>query len=181
VSARHGLRVALALVIALSGTACGVRPTGVVGAGEPAEAQQAVPQTTVYLVHNGRLTPVRRVAFPGAPQAALYDLWRSGPTEAESAAGMWSPFSGILLFDIKVRGGTLSVHYYRKVAMSRLLMAQIVCSGAAQPDVRRVRLVGWWPGLDAERLTDVDHPPRGWSAVVGRERKCSNYSDLMPP
>lgn len=179
-TARIGFRVVLALVTVLFGSACGVRPTGVIGAGEPAVAQQAVPQTTVYLARNGRLVPVRRVAFPGAPQAALYALWQSGATQEEIRVQEWSPFSELPLLGIKVHAGVLSVHYYRKTVMSRLLTAQIVCSGTAQPDIRRVRLVGWWAdGRTAPPFTDVDHPPSDWSVVVGRQRKCSDYADLM--
>ncbi|GAA4606243.1 hypothetical protein GCM10023195_22290 [Actinoallomurus liliacearum] len=183
-TARLAFRVIFALVTVLLGTACGVRPTGVIGAGEPAVAQQAVPQTTVYLARGGRLVPVRRVAFPGAPQAALYDLWQSGATGDELAAGMWSPLMKIMVHDIRVRDGILTVEYERGGPMSRLLMAQIVCSGTAQPDIRRVRMAGWryvGPGPDQQPEFDDQHPSFGWTVVVGRERKCSDYGKLMAP
>ncbi|MEV5708766.1 hypothetical protein [Actinoallomurus sp. NPDC052274] len=183
-TARLGFRVVLALVTVLLGTACGVRPTGVIGAGEPAVAQQAVPQTTVYLVRGGRLVPVRRVAFPGAPQAALYDLWQSGPTADELAAGMWSPLANVLVYKVRVWDGILTVEYERDAPVSRLLMAQIVCSGTAQPDIRRVQVAGWryvGPEPDQPPTFDDQRPSPGWTVVVGRQRTCSDYGDLMAP
>ncbi|MCO5994591.1 GerMN domain-containing protein [Actinoallomurus rhizosphaericola] len=185
-TARLGFRVVLAVAAALLGAACGVRPTGVIGAGEPALAQQAVPQTTVYLVRNGRLVPERRVAFPGAPQAAVYALWLSGPTQDEIAAGIWSPLAKLPLYEITVDDGIMTVHYDRDGMMTRLVMAQIVCSGTAQPDVRRVRAAGWARVVGQEAAPgpppfDLRHPPYGWTVVVGHQKKCSDYADLMAP
>ncbi|MEV0407674.1 hypothetical protein [Actinoallomurus sp. NPDC050550] len=178
---RQVLRFAVAFVLAVLVTACGVRPTGVIGAGEPAVAQQAVPQTTVYLARSERLVPVRRVAFPGAPQAALYDLWSRGATSTEFAGGMRNPADDISLLDITFHQGLLVVDYYRDAPLSRLVKAQIVCSGTAQPAVRRVQLVGWTykgPG-DTQPRWDYQNPPPGWAITVDRERKCSQYADLM--
>ncbi|MEV5746446.1 hypothetical protein AB0L00_01385 [Actinoallomurus sp. NPDC052308] len=183
-TARLAFRVIFALVTMVLGTACGVRPTGVIGAGEPAVAQQAVPQTTVYLVRGGALVPVRRVAFPGAPQAALYDLWQSGPTGNELAAGMWSPLANLVVHAIRVRDGILTVEYERDQPVTRLLMAQVVCSGTAQPDIRRVRMARWkyvGPESDQPPTFDDQHPSPGWTLVVGRQRKCSDYGKLMAP
>ncbi|GAB3961000.1 hypothetical protein GCM10029978_012070 [Actinoallomurus acanthiterrae] len=168
-------------VLAALLTACGVRPTGVIGAGDPVVAQQAVPQTTVYLARNGRLVPVRRVAFPGAPQAALYDLWSRGATSTEVAGGISNPLENVTLLDIKVSQGTLVVDYYRDVVLPRLVRAQIVCSGIAQPDIRHVELVGWaYEGAGkGQPWSDFQHPPPGWVSLADDERQCSRYKDLM--
>jgi hypothetical protein len=178
---RRVLRFVLPFVLAVLVTACGVRPTGVIGAGDPAVAQQAVPQTTVYLARNGRLVPVRRVAFPGAPQAALYDLWSRGATSTEVAAGMSNPLENITLLDIRVSRGSLVVDYYRDAMLPRLARAQIVCSGTAQPDIRHVELVGWeYEGAGkGQPWTTSSHPPPDWVSVADDERQCSRYKDLM--
>lgn len=144
---RSGVRPALPLLLltAIVTAACGVRPTGVVGAGDPAVAQQAVPQTTVYVVRQNRLVPVRRVAFPGAPQAALYALWERGVTGQELAQGLESPMGALrdfhVIFDTgDLPTGVLQVSFLSSPAVSDLVRAQIVCSGTAQPGVRRVQL-----------------------------------------
>lgn len=89
----------------------------------------------------------------------------------------------LLLFEITVHDGVLTVNYFRKVPPSRLLTAQVVCSGTAQPDIRRVRMVGW--RLDSAEPyrpgQDFRHPPPGWTAHVGPVRKCPQYADLMAP
>jgi hypothetical protein len=180
---RRVLRHVVPVVVAGLVAGCGVRSTGVIGAGEPAVAQEGVPQTTVYLVRNGQLVPVRRVAFPGAPQAALYDLWRRGATSQEAQAGMRAPLLETPLYSIAFREGVLIVNRDRDYRPSRLVTAEIVCSGTAQPNVRRVRLVGWrreGPGPE-QPGDDYRHPARGWVAVVGVKKKCSDYDDLMAP
>ncbi|GAA4621116.1 hypothetical protein GCM10023196_007730 [Actinoallomurus vinaceus] len=178
---RRVLRCVVPFVLAVLVTACGVRPTGVIGAGEPAVAQQAVPQTTVYLARGERLVPVRRVAFPGAPQAALYDLLSRGATSTEIAAGMRNPLNDVSLLDITFRQDLLVVDYYADMPLSRLVKAQIVCSGTAQPDIHRVQLVGWVYKGPGNTVFDGDsrHPPQGWVAFVDRERKCSQYANLL--
>jgi hypothetical protein len=139
-------RPGLLLLAGLLVTACGVRPTGVLGAGDPALAQQAVPQTTVYLARQERLVPVRRVAFPGAPQAALTALWEQGAKVPEAAQGLSNPIADLDEFDVVFdAGGTpsgvLTVFILSARPVSDLLRAQIVCSGAAQPGVQLVRLI----------------------------------------
>jgi hypothetical protein len=144
-AARPGVRLGVTCAALLFAAACGVRPTGVITAGEPAVAGQAVPQTTVYLARRGRLVPVRRVAFPGAPQAALNALWEQGAKAPEKAQGLWSPMSDLgVFYAIFNRGalppGVLMASFYADRPVSDLLRAQIVCSGTAQPGVERVQL-----------------------------------------
>jgi hypothetical protein len=143
---RTGVRVFLALLAVIVTAACGVRPTGVIAAGSPAVAQQAVPQTTVYLARQNRLVPVRRVAFPGAPQAALYVLWERGATGQEAAEGMVNPIGVLSDFHVifasgDLPTGVLQVSFLSAPDVTDLVRAQIVCSGTAQPGVRRVQLV----------------------------------------
>jgi hypothetical protein len=142
VRVRHGLPLLAGLLVA----ACGVRPTGVLGAGDPALARQAVPQTTVYLARKGQLVPVRRVALPGAPQAALTALWQQGPEVPEAAQGLTNPMADLRELDVvfdrsNMPSGILTVFFLPGRPVPDLLRAQIVCSGAAQPGVRFVRLI----------------------------------------
>ncbi|WAL63071.1 hypothetical protein ORV05_18705 [Amycolatopsis cynarae] len=70
-------------LLALSG--CGVRPTGVVAAGEPAVGVGTGP--ALYFVVAGRVRPVTRpLGYLGDPATALR-LLAEGPTPGEAAAG----------------------------------------------------------------------------------------------
>ena len=133
----RGVAAVLTLLVA---TGCGVRPTGVISAGDPAVAQQAVPQTTVYMVRQNRLVPVRVVSVPGAPQAAVEALW-DRPTQVEMNQGLLNPAGLLPRADVTFQGGALVIYYRDATPASQLTIAQLVCSGAAQPGVQRVRLV----------------------------------------
>ncbi|MFD0665848.1 hypothetical protein [Thermocatellispora tengchongensis] len=84
--ARRVLAAGLVSLIAVAG--CGVRPTGVVPAGDPPSGPVELATTmTIYLVKNGRLSPVTR---PGRrlSQADILTLLAAGPTEREQAHGL---------------------------------------------------------------------------------------------
>jgi hypothetical protein len=131
-------------LIAVSGlllaTACGVRPTSVISAGEPAVGRQAVPQTTVYLARGNKLVAVRRPAFPGAPQVAVRQL-RVPPTANETRLGETDP--AVNLYEVRVtfNAGVLTISYQDYTPASRLTIAQLVCTAMAQPGVRSLRLL----------------------------------------
>ncbi|WP_433176609.1 hypothetical protein [Actinoallomurus sp. CA-150999] len=159
---RRALRCVVPLVVVAPVAACGVRPTGVIGSGAPVVAQEAVPQTTVYLARGERLVPVRRVAFPGAPQAALIALWQQGAKVPEDPQGMSNPLAELDEFHaIFNRGdlapGVLMASFSSVRPVTDLLRAQIVCSGTAQPGVQRVQL--------AEQ----------GASVLGRPLRCSSF------
>jgi hypothetical protein len=153
-SARGVIAVAALLVT----TCCGVRPTGVISAGDPAVARQAVPQATIYLVRQDRLAPVRLTAVPGAPQAAVQALW-DRRIELEVSPGLLNPAGLLPRADVTFEAGTLFIYYRDATPASRLTMAQLICSGAAQPGVQEVRLV---------RNGAHIGPPN-----------CSDYNDLL--
>lgn len=121
-------------------TGCGVRPTGVISAGDPAVARQAVPQATIYLVRQDRLAPVRLAAVPGAPQVAVEALW-DRQIEAQVRQGLLNPAGLLPRADVTFEAGTLFIYYHDATPASRLTMAQLICSGGAQPGVQEVRLV----------------------------------------
>jgi hypothetical protein len=135
------VRGAIAVLALLVATGCGVRPTGVISAGDPAVARQAVPQTTIYLVRQNRLAPVRLVAVPGAPQVAVEALW-DRPIEAQQVSQSLQNPAGLLArAEVTFDAGTLFIRYRDATPASLLTIAQLVCSGAAQPGVQQVRLI----------------------------------------
>jgi hypothetical protein len=153
-SARGVIAVAALLVT----TCCGVRPTGVISAGDPAVARLAGPQATIYLVRQDRLAPVRLTAVPGAPQAAVQALW-DRQIELQVSQGLLNPAGLLPRADVTFETGTLFIYYRDATPASRLTMAQLICSGAAQPGVQEVRLV---------RNGAHIGPPN-----------CSDYNDLL--
>jgi hypothetical protein len=138
----RGVTAVLALLVAtpLVTTGCGVRPTGVISAGDPAVAQQAVPQTTIYMVRQNQLVSRRVVSVPGAPQAAVDALW-DPPPRRELLPGLLNPAGLLPRADVTFDAGVLVISYFDATPASRLTMAQLICSGAAQPGVQEVRLV----------------------------------------
>jgi hypothetical protein len=127
----------LALLVA---TGCGVRPTGVISAGDPAVARQAVPQTTIYMVRQNQLVAVRVVSVPGAPQAAVEALW-DRQTQMETSSSLLNPAGLLPRAEVTFNAGVLVISYFDATPASRLTLAQLICSGAAQPGVQRVQLV----------------------------------------
>ena len=85
----------LALVILLL-AGCGVRPTGVVYAGDaPVATASGSAQSQVFLLSDGGIpTPVRRPADPTDPQR-VFDALLSGPTREERARGLTTELTGI--------------------------------------------------------------------------------------
>lgn len=155
----RGVIAVLALLVAtlLVTTGCGVRPTGVISAGDPAVARQAVPQTTIYMVRQNKLAPLRVVSVPGAPQVAVQALW-DGQNQVAFGQGLLNPAGLLPRADVTFSSGVLVISYRDATPASRLTLAQLICSGAAQPGVQRVRLV---------RNGDPIGPP-----------DCSAYRDL---
>ncbi|MCB5179474.1 hypothetical protein [Streptomyces antimicrobicus] len=83
--------VALALGGALLTAGCGIKPTGVIESGQPAEVSVAMASyaTQVYFLSpTGGLVPVPESGYPpAAPSDVLRRLLR-GPRESERAAGL---------------------------------------------------------------------------------------------
>ncbi|MEV5980787.1 hypothetical protein [Streptomyces sp. NPDC052114] len=148
---RRALGLALA---ALSLAACGVRPTGVVDAGEAASG--LTKGLRIYFVSEaGRLEGVSRTVEISEP-AAVIKLLMSGPTEAEQRAGLTTRVeSG--RFDVTGGGGRLSVRVPDMALdpsslSDRNFTGQLVCSlarasavldrsGRTRPDDVRVTVV----------------------------------------
>jgi spore germination protein GerM len=148
------MRHLIAAAALLATAACGVQPTSIVSAGGPAVARRYVPPTTVYFLRDGRLTPVQRRSLPGAPEVALGQLFQ-GPTRLERVGGLrtYIPPGAIVVplsndtvptnppkITVSTGYGTFFVSLPRRMTPPRAL-AQIVCTGGAQPGIHTVTLV----------------------------------------
>ncbi|GAA4610222.1 hypothetical protein GCM10023195_41790 [Actinoallomurus liliacearum] len=77
---------AAAAICVLAG--CGVRPTGVVGAGEaPTATATSLPKAQVFFLHDGTPEPVERAVPPWDTQA-VFDALLAGPTAQERERGL---------------------------------------------------------------------------------------------
>ncbi|HEU5030097.1 MAG TPA: hypothetical protein VFV01_34660 [Spirillospora sp.] len=169
---RPAAAVALAAALAVVATAgCGVRPTGIVSAGGPVEADGDSGTITVYLARGKHLKPVVRPELPGHPYLALSQL--SVPvTAAERLQGLHTEVrrplvarlvrvasrprdEAVLVVDLPDTVPRRPVHW------SPTALAQIACTAEAVPGVSGVRL---WSAPNA----DED----GWGRV-----RCGDYRD----
>lgn len=164
---------AVAACAALAG--CGIRPTGIIGAGEPPSAQAHPATITVYLVRDGRLVPVTRPGLPGQPFLAMEQL-AVPPTERERAMGLRTdvrrPIDAYAVVDmsspVEQRSQLVvrpSGAQDRSKPWSRTAMAQIACTAQAIPGIDRVNLWGA-PGAGEG----------GWALVA-----CAEFPDLLGP
>lgn len=124
-----GPLAAAALLVA----GCGVRPTGVIGAGAgPTATATSLPETTVYFLLHGRLHPVVRTVPPWDTQA-VFDALLAGPTADERARGLRTALAGT---DVTVRDlGAKGVFVFGGGrSVPPLAYAQVVCTTALLPN-----------------------------------------------
>lgn len=146
----------LIIACVLSAAACGVQPTGMISAGDPVVARRYVPPTTVYFMRGGRLAPVQRRSLPGAPEVALDQLFM-GPTRQERDGGLrtyipagaivapppnatTAPTAAPARITVFTRFDTFFVALPRRKP-PRQALAQLVCTGEAQPGIHKVTLL----------------------------------------
>ncbi|GAA4229823.1 hypothetical protein GCM10022254_23150 [Actinomadura meridiana] len=156
----------LALGVALTG--CGVRPTGIIGAGALPSAGGYAPPITVYLVRAGRLKPVARPGLVGRPYLAIEQL-AVRPTRLERNAGLHTevghPLTARLLADNGTAappGGELIVQRSQpddgQLPWARTEKAQIACTAEAIPGVESIALWGGvtgWEGVNCDQFVDL--------------------------
>lgn len=157
---------ALAAVAAVLGAAgCGIRPTGIVDAGDKPAADGRADAISLYLVNReGRLTAVTRPGLPGLPDLPITQL-SVRPTERERAGGLRTEVDVPLA--ARTVDGVLVVEpgsRWAPHAWTRPALAQIACTGEAIPGVDEVKL---W---DAPSRRDQ----YGWGVL-----RCSDYADLF--
>ena len=181
--------LAVALVVVLAG--CGIRPTGVVSAGDKPVTLANNVTVTIYLVdQQGRLVPVVRPGLPGHPYYAVTQLGHE-PTAAEKRLGLRNAVPRLELrpalvqvggddtneleVKVTVRGSPTAVN--PPPSWSRLALAQVTCTAAMIPGIRRVRLTGLvsMKGSNQVWVTGVlDSSGRRWKLL-----RCDEFRDLM--
>ncbi|MEV7012302.1 hypothetical protein [Streptosporangium sp. NPDC051022] len=132
----------LALLLAAC-TACGVSPTGVVGAGEAARG--FVDGTPLYFVRNDRLVPVSRPVGP-LEAAEAVELLIGGPTEKELDRSLATRLPKNVALRVNDGGFTLGRGAPMPVdgrwlppvtRLSRMATGQLVCTIAAATAAKR--------------------------------------------
>jgi hypothetical protein len=131
----------LALATLLLG-GCGVRPTGVVYAGDaPTGTATASPQAQVFLLSQKVPVPVPRTVKPGDAQA-VFDALLAGPTPEERKEGLGTALTGVQQIVVhELDGATLFVETTPPAAkLSPIAFEQIYCTGMALPDQRFMKI-----------------------------------------
>ncbi|MEV4255514.1 hypothetical protein AB0J52_20360 [Spirillospora sp. NPDC049652] len=134
--------VALAMAGALTG--CGVRATDPVRAGGPPRVTAQPNQVAVYLVRQGGLVRVARPGLLNEPYLGLQQLTVEPPVQDLKRGYRTLVPSGVTLTADATgldTSGLLTVRVNRaNVRWPRLVLAQVVCTANAAPNVRMVRL-----------------------------------------
>lgn len=161
----------LVLAVLLLG-GCGVRPTGVVYAGDaPTATASASPQAQVFFLSLAQKmpVPVPRTVKPGDAQA-VFDALLAGPTPEERKAGLSTALTGVRQIAVhELDGATLFIEAIPPAAkLSTIAFAQIYCTGMALPDQRFMKITvanaGGMPypaALCAKSLMKPAVPPVG--------------------
>jgi hypothetical protein len=124
----------IAMLVPLGG--CGVRPTGVVYAGDaPVATAPAGPQAQVYFLIDGVPKPIPRAVNPEDAQQ-VFDTLLAGPTANESAKGLSTELTGIKYVFVQDLGArTLLIETDPPAArLSPAAYAQLYCTGAMLPE-----------------------------------------------
>ncbi|SNR68833.1 hypothetical protein [Actinomadura mexicana] len=163
--------LAVAVCAALAG--CGIRPTGIISAGDQPLAQAHAATITVYLVRGGRLVPVTRPGLPGEPHLAIQQL-NVPPTRSELAMGLRTDVHDELdaysVEDVSSPVGRPAQLVVRpsgepagEKTWSRTAKAQIACTAQVIPGIRRVNL---W--------STVNPTKNRWELLT-----CDQFADLL--
>ncbi|QRP43553.1 GerMN domain-containing protein [Amycolatopsis sp. FDAARGOS 1241] len=121
------------LLVALTATACGVRPSAAISGGDPPSgpAEPTVDQAhdTIYLVADGSLRLATRDGANLTGAAAINAL-AQGPSPAEQADGLTTevPRSVVPATVLASAGGTVVQLSSSVTALSDLAVRQIVCT-----------------------------------------------------
>ncbi|WP_242901770.1 hypothetical protein [Actinomadura terrae] len=147
---------------------CGVRPTGILSAGDPpVAAGSQAPAITVYLVQGGRLKAVVRPGLPGHPYLSIGQL-SVEPTATESRAGLHTEVTHALTARVVGDPSTLIIDQVpsderERWRWSYAALGQIACTAQAIAGIDRVRL---WNGPNPDA--------QGWGTY-----SCEEFSELL--
>ncbi|MEU8117115.1 hypothetical protein AB0C21_00215 [Spirillospora sp. NPDC049024] len=176
---RRRVRALLAAASCAALAGCGIRPTGIITAGDPPMAQAHAAAITVYLVRGGEpgrggeLVPVTRPGLPGEPNLAIEQL-TVPPTERERLMGLRTEVHERLdaysVDDVSTPVGRRAQLVVRPAdrktgtrKWSRTAMAQIACTGQTIQGIQNVNL---WSTLSTTRSE--------WRVL-----NCDDFSDLL--
>jgi hypothetical protein len=139
---------AAAIMSLVALTSCGVRPSGVITGDDPPSGPVQA-NITLYLVANGKLSPVTRPGSPLSPADTLA-LLAAGPTAREQAHGLTTEVpSGAGPFSVTAQPpGRLVVTLSTPASeLSTLAVDQIVCTAAAtaSESPAQVTIIGLGP------------------------------------
>jgi hypothetical protein len=127
-------------VLLLAG--CGVRPTGVVYAGDaPTATAPASSQAQVFFLSQKTLVPVPRAIGPGDAQK-VFDALLAGPTAEERQKGLSTALHGVQRILVhELDGATLLVETVPTAAkLPPIAFEQIYCTGMTLPDQRFMKI-----------------------------------------
>lgn len=173
--------LALAVIVAVGVTRCGVRATGIVDAGAaPSASPSVVARITVYLLNGkGHLVPVLRAGLPGHPYIAI-DQLPVQPTYDERRRGLHTEVPNEIREAYTVTNSQardtgadrLVVQLRETGGWSRAAHAQLACTASAIPGIRRVQL-----SPEVEMVSPDKKAP---IAVLspGHDLTCAQFADL---
>jgi hypothetical protein len=136
------IRAAGLVLAALLLGGCGVRPTGVVYAGDaPTATATASSQARVFFASRRMLIPVSRAVGPGDAQK-VFDALLAGPTPEERKQGLSTALIGVQRIVVhELDGATLFVETVPPAAkLPPIAFEQIYCTGMALPDQRFMKI-----------------------------------------
>ncbi|MBO2446261.1 hypothetical protein J4573_04115 [Actinomadura barringtoniae] len=175
----RSLTAMVALVLTLTG--CGVRETGIVDAGAPPSASpSAVARITVYLLNDkGHLVPVLRAGLPGHPYIAV-DQLAVQPTEGERRQGLHTEVpdeirEAYTLTNVEAPDNgadRLVVQLRETTAWTRRAHAQLACTAAAIPGIRKVVL-----SPQVQRVSPGKHEEIV-KVTMSSDLTCDQFDDL---
>jgi hypothetical protein len=136
------IRAAGLVLAALLLAGCGVRPTGVVYAGDaPTATATASSQAQVFFLSQKMLVPVPRAVGPGDAQK-VFDALLAGPTVEERKKGLITALIGVQQITVRELDGTsLLVETVPPVVkLPPIAFEQIYCTGMALPGQRFLKI-----------------------------------------
>ncbi|WP_067490517.1 hypothetical protein [Actinomadura hibisca] len=184
---RNTTAAAVAALVLLAATACGIRPTGVISAGSKPIAGNRPGPITLYLLKDGRLTPVQRPGLPDHGTLAIPQLGvpltveerRRGLTTRVPRVRL-TPDPVTIVAEGELEPSTLlEVTAGEKRRWSRAALAQLACTAEQIQGVRRTTL-RIEPGEDSGVIrsylstTRQEPPPDATHLLL----TCAAFADL---
>ncbi|MBN0048501.1 GerMN domain-containing protein [Streptomyces actuosus] len=170
-------------------SACGIAPTGVVGAG--AAATGVRPTVQLYFVRDGALVVVPRTANGPVDAGNAVEMLLGGPTGPERLQGLTTELPRVpvepqpptppptrvpLVVDIRTHADTVTIELPRnlKSRLPHTAAYQLICTAAAAHLVSD-------PDIDAARVTLTGHTRTGRWRTEGSSTGCPRRTTPLGP